>query len=124
MKKLCTKWFRKWSRKANVTNDHLLEAIANLEKGLSMAELGGNIYKVRVQRPGKGKSGGFRTILVYRSEDKAIFLYGFGKNEKANIDRAELGYFKKLGRDLLALTEEQIRRSLERHILFDLEEER
>jgi len=52
---------------------------------------------------------------------KAIFLYGFGKNEKSNIDKAELQYFKKLGRDLLALDAKQITDSIEKQILFDLE---
>ena len=121
MKKLCTKWFKKWARKANLSDGNLLEAIENLENGLSVADLGGNIYKVRVQRQGKGKSSGFRTIVVYRIEEKAIFLYGFGKNEKSNIDKQELSYFKKLGSDLLALNEEQINNSIKKQILFDLE---
>ncbi len=121
MKKLCTKWFKKWARKANLSDENLLKAIENLENGLSVADLGGNIYKVRVQRQGKGKSSGFRTIVVYRIEEKAIFLYGFGKNEKSNIDKQELSYFKKLGSDLLALNEEQINNSIKKQILFDLE---
>ncbi len=54
---------------------------------------------------------------------KANFLYGFGKNEKANIDKAELRYFKKLGNDLLALTFDQLNQSIEQKILFNLEEE-
>lgn len=123
MEKLCTKWFKKWARKSNLTNENLLEAIENLEKGLSASDLGGNIYKVRVQRLGKGKSSGFRTIIVYRSEEKAIFLYGFGKNEKANIDKTELIYFKKLGNDLLGLSSEQVANSIEKQILFNLEAE-
>ncbi|MDU9047805.1 MAG: type II toxin-antitoxin system RelE/ParE family toxin [Candidatus Electrothrix sp. Rat3] len=121
MKKLCTKWFNKWAKKSNLNSESLLEAVGNLEKGLSTADLGGNLYKVRVQRSGKGKSSGFRTIIVYRREDKAIFLYGFGKNEKSNIDKTELTYFKKLGNDLIALDTEQIAASLKKQILFDLE---
>jgi len=121
MEKLCTKWFNKWAKKSNVSNESLLEAVDNLKKGLSVADLGGNLYKVRVHRLGKGKSSGFRTIVVYRSEEKAIFLYGFGKNEKSNISKKELTYFKVLGSDLLALDAEQISNSLEKQILFDLE---
>ena len=123
MKKLCTKWFKKWARKLNLSDENLLQAIENLKNGLSVADLGSNIYKVRVQRPGKGKSSGFRTIVVYKVEENAIFLYGFGKNEKANIDKQELNYFKKLGSDLLALNVEQISNFIEKQILFDLEAE-
>ena len=108
-------------KKVNMTDLNLLEAVYNLEKWLSINELGGNLFKIRVKRAGKGKRSGFRTIVVYKKEEKAIFLYGFGKNEKSNIDKAELQYFKKLGSDLLALNDKQITDSTKKQILFDLE---
>jgi len=98
-----------------------LEAITDLENGLSVADLGGNLYKLRVRKDGKGKSSGFRTIVVYRKEDRIIFLYGFGKNEKENIDKTELQYFKKLGKDLLSLNIVQLKQSLDQGLLFNLE---
>lgn len=122
-KKLSTKWFKKWSKKANLSNQNMLEAIKNLEAGLSTADLGNHLYKVRIKRASSGKSSGFRTIILYKEKDRAIFLYGFGKNEKANINKAELRYFKKLGNDLLALTLDQLKQAIEQKILFDLEVE-
>ena len=104
-----------------MSNQNMLEAIRNLEAGLSTADLGNHLYKVRIKRASSGKSSGFRTIILYKEKDRAIFLYGFGKNEKANIDKAELRYFKKLGNDLLALTFDQLKQSIEQKILFDLE---
>lgn len=94
MRKLTTKWFKKWSEKVNLSSFNLLESIDNLEKGLSAVNLGGGLFKIRVKRDGKGKSAGFRTIVAYKKEEKVIFLYGFGKNEKSNINKAELQYFK------------------------------
>ncbi|MCG8549394.1 MAG: type II toxin-antitoxin system RelE/ParE family toxin [Desulfobacterales bacterium] len=122
MKKLCTKWFKKWAKKMRLENHHLIEAIGNLEKGLSAANLGSNLFKVRVNREGQGKSSGFRTIIAYKKEDKTIFLYGFGKNERANIDKAELHYFKKLGSDLMIMDAGQIEKLIAENVLFDLEE--
>lgn len=122
MKKLSTKWFKKWSKKASLNSENMLEAIDNLEAGLSTADLGSHLYKVRVKRAHGGKSSGFRTIIVYKESDRAIFIYGFGKNEKENIDKTELQYFKKLGRDLLSLSSSQLKESIEQKILFDLEE--
>jgi len=122
MKKLCTKWFKKWAKKMNLENHHLTEAVNNLEKGLSVADLGSNLFKIRVKRAGQGKSSGFRTIIAYRKEDKAIFLYGFGKNERSNISKSELHYFKKLGSDLLDIHVCQIEKLKEKKVLFDLEE--
>jgi len=98
-------------------------AISDLEGGLSTIDLGSHLFKVRVKREHSGKSSGFRTIIVYQEDEKAIFLYGFGKNEKENIDKAELQYFKKLGNDLLALDSEELEESIEQKILFDLEGE-
>ena len=121
MRKLSTKWFNKWAEKANLSNLNLLESIDNLEKGLSVVDLGGSLFKIRVKRADKGKSAGFRTIVVYKKEEKVVFLYGFGKNEKSNINNAELQYFKKLGKDMLALEDKQVLDFIEKHILFDLE---
>lgn len=121
MRKLSTKWFKKWSKKARLNNENMLEAIKNLEKGLSTAELGRHLYKVRVKKAHSGKSSGFRTIIVYKKNDRAIFLYGFSKNEKENIDKTELQYFKKLGKDLLSLKSDQLKEFVEQKILFDLE---
>ncbi len=122
MKKLPTKWFKKWSKKVKLTNDDLLEAIDDLEDGASTTDLGSHLFKVRVSREHSGKSSGFRTIIIYQENEKAIFLYGFGKNEKQNISKAELQYFKKLGNDLLALNTEQLEDVIGQKILFDLED--
>lgn len=121
MRKLSTKWFKKWAKKVNLSNQDMLEAVVNLGKDLSVADLGGNIYKIRVKRGNRGKSSGFRTIVVYKKEDRVIFLYGFAKNEKSNIDKSELQYFKKLGSDLLSLNAKQLTDSIEQRILFNLE---
>jgi len=124
MKKLSTKWFRKWAKNENLSNETLLKAINNLEASLSSSGLGNHLYKVRIKREHSGKSSGFRTIIVYKENDRAIFLYGFGKNEKKNIDKVELQYFKKLGNDLLGLTANQLKKHVVQEILFDLEVEK
>ena len=123
MKTLTTKWFKKWSSKVALSRHDLLETIENLELGLSAVDLGGNLFKVRVKRKHSGKSSGFRTIIGYKSGDKAIFLYGFGKNEKDNLDKSELYHLKKLGNDLLSLNKQQIELAIAKKVLFYLEEE-
>ena len=122
MKKLTTKWFRKWSRKANLSDERLLQSISDLEKGFSTADLGGHLYKIRVKRDDSGKRSGYRTIIAFRENDRAIFLYGFGKNEKGNIDKNELHYLKKLTRDLLSFSSSQVNKAIEEKVLFDLED--
>jgi len=121
MKTLTTKWFKKWTKKSKLKNQNLLDTISNLQDGLSSSDLGSNLFKVRVKREHGGKSSGFRTIVIYKKDDRAIFLYGFGKNEKDNINKTELLYFKKLGNDLLDLSLEQIEELIEKKSLFDIE---
>ncbi len=124
MKKLKTKWFNKWAKKNKLSSSSLCEAIQNVEDGLSVADLGANLFKVRVAREGSGKSGGFRTLLVYRENDRAVFLYGFAKNEQDNISGSELKMFKKFGTDLLSMNEPTIFKAIEDGELFSLEEEK
>jgi hypothetical protein len=122
MDKLVTKWFLRWARKTDLSNSTLNEALVNLDKGLSAADLGKNLYKVRVKREGQGKSSGYRTIVVYREKKRAIFLYGFAKNEMENLTSKELHYFQKLGNDLLKLNRSQIEIAIKDNVLFDLED--
>ena len=53
-------------------------------------QLGGGLWKIRMARPGGGKSGGWRVVYFYRRDELPIFLLtAFAKNEKANLSRAE-----------------------------------
>lgn len=73
------------------------------------ADLGGGLVKQRLARAGQGKSGGYRTVIAFRPGDRAVFLYGFAKNERSNISAEELDEFRRLARGFLELTAQQIR---------------
>jgi hypothetical protein len=68
----------------------LIEAIERAERGLIDADLGGGLIRQRVARPGKGRSGGYRTIIAFRTNNRAMFLFGFAKSELDNIGPKEL----------------------------------
>jgi hypothetical protein len=80
----------------------LCEAIGNAERGLIDADLGGGVIKQRIARPGKGKSGGFRTIILFQAGARAFFVHGFAKKDQGNIRDDELSAFKMLSAELLA----------------------
>ena len=48
------------------------------------------MIKQRVARPGQGQSGGYRVLVAYRAIHRAVFLYGFAKRERENIQPDEL----------------------------------
>ncbi len=103
MLKLKTKWFHKWAKKNAVSDNNLKKTIENLSNNIGTVDLGSGLYKVRTPKIGQGKSSGFRTIVVFREADIAVFIYGFAKSDKANLDNQELKYFKKLSKDLLEI---------------------
>ncbi len=76
-----TKWMARFQRRQKVLDSDLLEAIIRAERGLMDADLGGGLIKQRVARKGQGKSGGYRMIVAYRAQNRAVFLYAFAKDE-------------------------------------------
>ena len=98
MRVFATKVFARFARKERLDDRHLCKAVSRAELGLVDADLGGNIIKQRVARPGGGRSGGYRTVIAYRSSQRSVFFYGFAKNERDNIDDRELNDLKKLAR--------------------------
>lgn len=87
-------------------------AVGEMENGLIDADLGGHVVKKRVALPGRGKSGGARTLLAWRLGDRAFFVYGFAKNERDNIDDKELKALKQLAAIQLALSATQLEHAL------------
>jgi len=74
-------------------------------QGLIAADLGGGLIKQRIARPGEGKSGGFRTLIVYRAGLRAFFIHGFAKNEADNVGGRELVALKRLASELAAYSD-------------------
>jgi hypothetical protein len=57
----------------------------------------GGARKLRHPAPGRGKSGGYRTIHYFGGEDVPVFrLALYGKNDKANISKAERNELSKV----------------------------
>lgn len=71
-----------------------------------MANLGGGVIKLRLSRVGEGKSGGLRSILLFRAGDRAIYAYGYAKSDRDDIELDELRAFRALARVMLALDRE------------------
>lgn len=95
------KSFARFARKARLEDSVLREAVANVERGLIDADLGGGVVKQRIARAGSGKSGGFRTIILFRTGTRAFFVHGFAKSGQNNIRDDELAAFKMLAAELL-----------------------
>jgi hypothetical protein len=94
-------------------------AVRQAMRGLIDADLGGRLIKQRVARPGEGKRGGFRMLIGF-GPDRAVFLYGFAKNERENISNAELLSLREIAATFLNAPKDQIARALKDGTLIEV----
>jgi len=107
------KRFSQWAKKEGILDLALKSAADELSQGLFEANLGGGLYKKRAARQGQGKRAGYRTLVAFKQKDRAIFIFGFAKNERANIGKTEKEVLKRLAKDYLAVTEHRLKKLLE-----------
>src|SRR4051794_15032397 len=96
-----SKWFQRFARKEEIEDGALLEAVDRAGKGQIDADLGGGVIKQRIARPGQGRSGGYRTIVLFQQGTRAIFMFGFAKSERENITASEEKSFKEAAKHVL-----------------------
>ena len=101
-------WFARFADKEGITDGELIEMVNRLEVGQAEADLGGGVYKLRLARSGEGKSGGYRIIVFFRSEDITFYYYAYPKAVRANINEKELKSFKKLSKGYLAMDDGEL----------------
>lgn len=118
-----TATFSKWQKKSSVGDNSLIKAIQEIESGLVDANLGGGIFKKRVARQGFGKSGSYRTILASNYNGMWVFIIGFAKNERDNIENQELTAIQSYAKFLMSLAKSEIDHLLENKELYEVKNE-
>lgn len=91
-----------------------------VEKGLIDADYGGGLIKKRVARDGGGKSGGYRSIIAYQSEDKCFFMFCFAKSSRENLNMGEVAQYKDAAGIYLGLSEVEIAVALKKQELVEV----
>jgi hypothetical protein len=95
-------------RKTNLVDEALCVAVSEMDMGLIDADLGGGVFKKRVAFPGRGKSGGARTLVATNKGNRWFFVFGFQKNVRDNVNKKELEALQDLAADLLRLDMKQL----------------
>lgn len=103
-----TRHFQRWMRKTELTDAVLCKAVQEMAAGLIDADLGGSVVKKRVGLAGRGKRGGVRTLVATNKGNRWFFVFGFEKNERANVSDEELEGLQTIAADLLARTGPQL----------------
>jgi len=101
------RWFAKFAAKEKISNATLADAVHRAETGLIDADLGSGLIKQRIARQG------YRSILIFRSGERAIFVFAFAKSDRANLNAAELKVYRKAASIMLELGEDQIETEVE-----------
>ena len=102
------KWFAKFAKKEGISDAKLCQVVRDAESGKIDADYGGGVIKQRIARLNKGKSGGYRSVILYRQGQNAFFVYGFAKHDMENISESEIKDFKILAKVLLSLSSDEI----------------
>ena len=113
MQVFLTKWMARFARREKISHARLRDAIVRAERGLVDADLGAGLIKQRVARAGKGRSGGYRTIIAYRRAGRAVFLFGFAKSEQENLGADELNTARDIAAIWLPADESKIAQGLQ-----------
>ena len=115
-----TRWFHKWAISVKLDDKALLSAVEEIVNGLIDANLGGHVFKKRLGLHGLGKRGGIRTLVAFKTTDRIFFIYGFPKNQRANIKIDELKALKLYARELLGYSDRALSKAIEVKILFEV----
>jgi hypothetical protein len=115
-------WFARFADKEGITDGELREMANKLEAGQAEADLGGGVYKIRVARHGEGKSGGYRVIVFFKSEERTFYVYGFAKSVLSNINEKQLRRYKKAAKAAFAHTDKQLDELVKTKWFIEIEE--
>ncbi|MBW6487133.1 MAG: type II toxin-antitoxin system RelE/ParE family toxin [Syntrophobacterales bacterium] len=108
-----SKAFTRLARREGLTDLEVCQAVAEMNAGLSDANLGAGLFKKRIAMPGQGKRGSWRALLGFQAGKKAFFLYLFPKNSRDNIEDNEMKALKRLTRYYLTLKPDEIKTALQ-----------
>jgi hypothetical protein len=108
MQVFVTKTFFRWMRKGKIGQEKILLTAHETFSGLSVVDLGAGLIKKRIATVGRGKRSAARVIIATRKQGRYFFLHGFHKNERTNLNEHELDYVRRIAKDLLDLTQQEL----------------
>ncbi len=114
--------FARFASKANIADADLWKAAWLANQGMIDADLGGGVIKLRIARSGQGKSGGSRSIVLFKKDNRAVYVYGFEKKDISNIGLKDLDAFRKLAKAYLGYTGAEMAQRVEDGVLLIVQE--
>ncbi|MFP1679115.1 type II toxin-antitoxin system RelE/ParE family toxin [Alloalcanivorax sp. C16-2] len=113
--------FARWASRERISSAALIQAVTEMEAGLIDARLGAGLYKKRIGLPGRGKRGGARVLVAFRSHRRTVFLFGFAKSQRADISPVERRALERLAHELLTYSPARIGMALRHGAIIEVE---
>lgn len=117
------KLFDSWAESERLDDRKLQQAIMEMEAGLVDAQLGSGLYKKRIARKGEGRRSGYRTLVAFYEDRRAVCIFGFGKNERDNITKGQLEKLRVLAKHYLGLNKNQLAKLVKKGELIEVQNE-
>lgn len=104
--------FARDMRKAQIPDQSLFDIIDEIEQGLAGKNLGDPASDVKIQikrlaREGGGKSGGYRTVVLIKHHDFAVFLLLYARKDDLSITDAQKRLYRKYAAILAELPQDE-----------------
>lgn len=94
------------AERAGMTDDDRVAVVNYIATNPQAGDLikgSGGVRKVRIAKPGGGKSGGWRVLTAYVSDTVAVLLVtAYGKNQRGNVSKADVNEMAQLMKELKA----------------------
>ncbi len=116
------KAFNKWVKGECLSDQSLFDAAQEVAEGKVEASLGQKVFKKRIALEGRGKSGGFRTIVAFHHGNHLFYIFGFAKNARTTVKNKELKELQYLAKVYFALTEQQLDEAVKASKLFEVKD--
>ena len=92
-----SKRFARFARKERISDGKLCKAVKDAERGLIDADYGGGVIKQRIARPNEGKSGGYRSIILFRRGRRSFLFMVLPRASRRTSTKATNGTSRSLG---------------------------
>jgi len=107
-----TEVFLKSSKKMGIPDKALIKIADEIISGNKGDKIGECLYKKRIPRTGRGKSGGYRTLVTYQDGRRLLFIFVYERKEankrKEVLEKDEIKALALYGLGILRMTEKEI----------------
>jgi hypothetical protein len=103
-----TNYFMRYAIAQHITDAELWDAFTRSVDPEADCNLGYGLIRQRLPRPSRSRPLGFCSILACRTDDRALFIYGFPRDRSDELTHRDLVAYRDIAAVFLELNNEAI----------------